>query len=84
MSSWSSFAIVFFDYLKQFGVKCARTDLVPVAFGSRTSSIATEMHPNPMGSMVKDKSSMAAKTAVLWPEVAGWRSGGILSQYFRS
>jgi len=61
MSSWSSFAIVFFGYLKSFGVKCARTDLVPVAFGTRASSIATEMHPNPMGIVVKDKSSMAVK-----------------------
>jgi len=61
MSSWSSFAIVFFGYLKAFGVKCARTDLVPVAFGSRAASIATEMHPNPMGIVVKDKSSLAVK-----------------------
>lgn len=49
MSEWSSFCNVFFTYLKTFGVKMPRTDLVPVAFGSRAASIATEMHSNPMG-----------------------------------
>lgn len=59
MSEWSSFAIVFFTYLKAFGVKRVRTDLVPVPFGSRASQIVTEVHPNPMGIVVKDKSSLS-------------------------
>lgn len=61
MSEWSSFAIVFFTYLKAFGVSRARSDLVPVPFGGRAASIATEVHPNPMGIGVKDKSSLEVR-----------------------
>jgi hypothetical protein len=48
MAEWEGFIKVFFTYLKSFGIKPVRTDLVPVPFGRR-ASVATEMHPNPMG-----------------------------------
>jgi len=49
MEEWRSFGKVFFTYLSKFGVRRARSDLVPVPFGGRAASIVTEMHPNPMG-----------------------------------
>jgi len=49
ISEWRAFGKVFFAYLSKFGIRRARSDLVPVPFGSRAASIATEMHPNPFG-----------------------------------
>lgn len=49
IEEWRGFCKIFFTYLFKFGIKRMRTDLVPVAFGTRSAAADTEMHPNPMG-----------------------------------
>lgn len=49
LDEWKAFAKVFFIWLRKFGVKPYRKDLVPVAHGSREAQVSTETHPNPMG-----------------------------------
>lgn len=49
IEEWRGFCKIFFIYLLKFGIKRMRTDLVPVAHGTRSASADTEMHPNPMG-----------------------------------
>lgn len=66
MSEWSSFCNVFFTYLKAFGVRMPRTDLVPVAFGTRMAQITTEMHSNPMGIGFGKQSKELAKSSVAY------------------
>lgn len=63
MAEWDSFCKVFFTYLARFGVKVSRKDLVPVPFGGRAASVATEMHPNPMGIGNKGPSTAVTKNA---------------------
>lgn len=49
IAEWREFCYTFFKMLLKFKVKAMRVDLVPVGFGSRASSVVTELHPNPMG-----------------------------------
>jgi hypothetical protein len=49
IEEWKAFCKVFFRYLLKFGIKKLRTDLVPIAHGSRAACIDTKMYSNPMG-----------------------------------
>jgi hypothetical protein len=82
MAEWESFIQVFFTYLKGFGIKPARTDLVPVPFGGRAASVATEMHPNPMGIKTPKGSDTAVSAAQRPPRGCRLEIWGYVCKFF--
>ena len=60
IEEWKGFIKIFFTYLGRFGVKRARTDLVPIAPYGRASTVPVKIHVNPFGIKGVDTSSVSS------------------------